>query len=1157
MKGPIRTRSVSILILFSMVLACVIMTAPVGLADGAACPDFYWQNPLPQGNALQDIDAVDANTAWVVGDYGTIMKTTNGGARWQRQVSGTTSVLNSIDAVDANTAWVCGEDNTLLRTVDGGNNWTPLYPLIPGDFNGISALNGQIAWVVGVQVTKAVIEKTTDGGQSWTNQSPLDRGINDVSAVDQDVVWAVTMFGNFYSSTDGGANWDVAASPVSGLHNRLQAFSATRVYAVSDRGYFLKTTNGTDFTEKAVGSKDLKSLTFINQQTGWVVGEDGFIGVTSDSGAHWAQQASGITDMLYGVDVTGAGQLYASGISGQLLRSSGPTGPWTRLSSGDTDDLLSVTAAGDRSAWTCGFDGNILHTEDGGANWEPQASGVTRGLTCMDAFNNSVVWATGLGGTVLRTTDAGTTWSAVDPGPARGSDILSVSVLGPDAAWVSGESGLVMRTSNGGTTWQRFDQGSQDNLIVRALDAQTAYCVRDGKRTVTKTVDGGKTWTEQILRFTGHSVFANDLCIVNKDVAFASAWVVETGLLGDFGMVFKTTDGGAHWKATMSQHANLILDSVSSTDGVNVWTCGLFGLTFKSTDGAKTWQQQDSLQNDNFYYSAEAVDGQTAWLVGAGGYIVRTTAPHLYSISPSSAMNRGVVEIADLTGNGFQPGMQIKLVKGGREIAATNVKVLSPSKATCRFDLAGAAVGDWDVVATNTNGLSGRLAGGFHVWTATDWYLAEGSTGIGAQGKFETWVLLQNPGAEEATAQITYLTPQGKQAGPKVVLPPESRSTVNVADTLSNDWEVSTVVESEQPIVVERAMYWDSPRIYRESSGGSIGSPFATDSWYLAEGSTGIDSFGRFDTYICVANPGDADATVTLTFMTPDGQVAGPASTVGSGKRWTVDVSGWVPNQWSVATKVESDKPVVAERSVYWTNPDSFRASAHNSIGAAETSTQWFLAEGSTGNGADGAFDTWVVLQNPGNHHAKAALYYETPAGQVPGPTVALGPHSRQTVNVAETVPDEYSVSTRVISNNPIVAERITYFNSAGVYRQAAQSSVGADAAAEQWELTEGSTGGDAAGRFETWVLVENPGAEEAKVTLEYMTPDGPVPGPTLMLGAGSRVSINVADTVPDNWSVSTKVTANQPVVAEEAVYWNAAGVPKQCAHDSIGFPVR
>ena len=166
-----------------------------------------------------------------------------------------------------------------------------------------------------------------------------------------------------------------------------------------------------------------------------------------------------------------------------------------------------------------------------------------------------------------------------------------------------------------------------------------------------------------------------------------------------------------------------------------------------------------------------------------------------------------------------------------------------------------------------------------------------------------------------------------------------------------------------------------------------------------------------------------------------------------------------------------------------------------------------------------------------------------------------LKANSRISLNVADTVPDNWSVSTKVTSDKPVIAERSVYWNTPGVPRQAAHDSIGASQPATIWYLAEGTTGANESGAFETWVLVQNPGDEDTMIYLVYMTDDGIVPGPELILKANSRISLNVADTVPDNWSVSTKVTSDKAVIAERSVYWNTPSVYRQAAHDSIGVP--
>ena len=96
---------------------------------------------------------------------------------------------------------------------------------------------------------------------------------------------------------------------------------------------------------------------------------------------------------------------------------------------------------------------------------------------------------------------------------------------------------------------------------------------------------------------------------------------------------------------------------------------------------------------------------------------------------------------------------------------------------------------------------------------ATDWYLAEGSTG----GTFETCVLVQNPSDTDTTVTLTYQTPDGAQPGPQVAILPGSRHAFNVADTLPDVDSVSTTVSSDVLVVAERVMYWDN-RIIRAPS---------------------------------------------------------------------------------------------------------------------------------------------------------------------------------------------------------------------------------------------------------------------------------------------------------------------------------------------------
>ena len=84
---------------------------------------WYWQNPLPQGNTLLGVSFTNADTGTAVGDYGTVLRTTDGGATWLSQTSGTTGWLNSVSFTDVNNGTAVGEAGTIIHTTDGGTTW--------------------------------------------------------------------------------------------------------------------------------------------------------------------------------------------------------------------------------------------------------------------------------------------------------------------------------------------------------------------------------------------------------------------------------------------------------------------------------------------------------------------------------------------------------------------------------------------------------------------------------------------------------------------------------------------------------------------------------------------------------------------------------------------------------------------------------------------------------------------------------------------------------------------------------------------------------------------------------------------------------------------------------------------------------------------------
>jgi photosystem II stability/assembly factor-like uncharacterized protein len=105
----------------------------------------------------------DADHLWVVGEFGTIMASTDGGLTFHQQHAPIETTLSGVHFVDARRGWAVGIDATILRTDDGGDTWTPQTAPVQRSFYDV-VVRGQNGWIVG---NSGTILKSTDGGGSW------------------------------------------------------------------------------------------------------------------------------------------------------------------------------------------------------------------------------------------------------------------------------------------------------------------------------------------------------------------------------------------------------------------------------------------------------------------------------------------------------------------------------------------------------------------------------------------------------------------------------------------------------------------------------------------------------------------------------------------------------------------------------------------------------------------------------------------------------------------------------------------------------------------------------------------------------------------------------------------------------------------------------
>ena len=72
---------------------------------------------------LNEIFFPVADTGFVVGDKGIVLKTTNGGLNWQNLNTNLTLNLHDLFFLDAQEGWIVGDSGTVCHTTNGGTSW--------------------------------------------------------------------------------------------------------------------------------------------------------------------------------------------------------------------------------------------------------------------------------------------------------------------------------------------------------------------------------------------------------------------------------------------------------------------------------------------------------------------------------------------------------------------------------------------------------------------------------------------------------------------------------------------------------------------------------------------------------------------------------------------------------------------------------------------------------------------------------------------------------------------------------------------------------------------------------------------------------------------------------------------------------------------------
>lgn len=510
---------------------------------------------IAANSRCQSIWFANANTGYIgAGSQNAfttiILKTTNAGLNWSTvysDLSGSTSYLTTLGGIDDQNVFASWANGSLLSTSNGGTNWTITPTTFPTIMYNMSFLNSTTGFCSGGLGT---VSRTTNAGLNWSpvNTPTVDWSMFQVKVVSETEIYAIGDASSLYKSTDLGTTWQTLPISVNGPSVTFVWYSLDKngstyvlsgdygIVAISNDGCATWSTNNYTQYSNAL-MYDITTVPGTSKY--WVIGRPFPVGSTnrellysSNSGATWTPYNLGYTGDFFSISMINENTGYVSGQNNRVLKTTDGGASWTPKTGPSpvaTSQLYTCEFIDENTGWvfvnlSTVAGGNVFKTTNGGDNWTQYTTGAaSENIYSADMVNANTGFCVmnTSNRPIYRTTNGGVNWTGATTTGFTGS-IRGVS--SPDGITVyacqTGGTSRVAKSTNGGVNWTLITMPvTTDFNSIDFKDANTGYVSggSSGAPAICKTTDGGVTWTTQ----NTHGITNIKVYVTQGDTAWA------------------------------------------------------------------------------------------------------------------------------------------------------------------------------------------------------------------------------------------------------------------------------------------------------------------------------------------------------------------------------------------------------------------------------------------------------------------------------------------------------------------------------------------------------------------------------------------------------------------------------------------------------------
>ena len=262
---------------------------------------------------------------------------------------------------------------------------------------------------------------TTGSSNTWQNVSSFKAGeIIYTMLYNGSNIYAGTMSGNIYKSTDNGSSWNIINTGMNVSYIWSLNITGSFVFAATEQGVFKY--NGSTWTITSLSGKDVHALTSVSSiiyAATWGYG----VYKSTDNGSTWTQINNGLGGFLalQSITSTSNGNVYAGTVGGGVFETTDGTN-WNQLSCGYS--VIWAMGSTSTAVFAGTYGGGLFKSIDNGSSWTNVSTLNVQFVYSLSVDANNNVFVSSLTNGVFESTDNGATWTALG---MTGSNVCSVT----------------------------------------------------------------------------------------------------------------------------------------------------------------------------------------------------------------------------------------------------------------------------------------------------------------------------------------------------------------------------------------------------------------------------------------------------------------------------------------------------------------------------------------------------------------------------------------------------------------------------------------------------------------------------------------------------------------------------------------------------------